>query len=139
MCTAFVVSTQAHRETYVGKSRWADEVVKPRQGFRIGASHDLAETGISLGERLTAYVDPLLGAEAVEHFVVERDECGEELAAGPGVARVVFGGEAAFGEVDGDAVGAGGEASADIFLTLFDEVGFEGGLGVVWDGGGEGV
>ena len=88
---------------------------------------------------MDANVDPLLGAEAVQDFVVEGDECVEELTARPGVARVVFRREPAFGEVDGDAVGAGVETAADIFFAFVDEVGFEGGLGVVGDGGGEWV
>ena len=60
--------------------------------------------------------------EAVDHAVVEVDELLEHVLAGPGVARVVLVREAALGEVDRDAHGAGVEALADVLLDLVAEV-----------------
>ena len=65
---------------------------------------------------------PLLGREAIDHAVVERDELVEHVLVRPGVARVVLVGEPALGEVDRDAHGAGVEALADVLLDLVAEV-----------------
>lgn len=60
--------------------------------------------GVAVTTRASVDTDALalFGGEAVEHFIVEVDESVEELGAGPGVARVVLGGEAAFCEVDAE-------------------------------------
>ena len=62
------------------------------------------------------------GAEAIDHAVVEVDELLEHVLVGPGVARVVLVREPALGEVDRDALGAGGECLADVLLDLVAEV-----------------
>ena len=74
---------------------------------------------------MDADVDPLLGAEAVDHAVVEVDELLEHVLVRPGVARVVLVRQPALGEVDRDAHGARVEAPADVLLDLVAEVGEE--------------
>ena len=60
---------------------------------------------VTAGAGVDADVAAFFGAEAVEDFVVEVDEGVEKFGACPGVAGVVFGGEATFGEVDADGKG----------------------------------
>ena len=83
--------------------------------------------GVAVAARagVDADVDPLLGAEAVDHAVVEVDELLEHVLVGPGVAAVVLVREPALGEVDRHAHGAGVEAPADVLLDLVAEVGEE--------------
>ena len=57
---------------------------------------------VTAGAGVDADVLALFGREAVKDFVVEINEGVEEFGAGPGVARVVFGGEATFCEVDAE-------------------------------------
>src|SRR5215208_3708884 len=54
--------------------------------------------------------------------VVEVDELLEHVLVGPGVAEVVLVREPALGEVDRDALGAGGERLADVLLDLVAQV-----------------
>jgi hypothetical protein len=79
------------------------------------AVHGIA---VAAGTGVDSYIFAFVRGEAVEDFVVEVDEGVEQFGAGPGVAGVVLGGEASFGEVDADAFGAGGEGSADVFFAL---------------------
>ena len=63
----------------------------------VEAVHGVA---VAAGTGVDADVLPLFCRKTVEDLVVEVDEGVEKFGIGPGVAGVVFGGEAAFRKVD---------------------------------------
>ena len=63
----------------------------------------------------------LLGSEAIEHLVVERDKTAQQAT-----RRIKLEREAALGKVDLDRVRSGVERAANVGLGLIDEVGDEG-------------
>ena len=92
------------------------------QQLLVGDFLGVHRVAVAAGAGVDADVDALLGAEAVDHAVVEVDELLEHVLVRPGVARVVLVRQPAFGEVDRDAHRAGVEALADVLLDLVAEV-----------------
>ena len=85
----------------------------------VGAVHRVA---VAARAGVDADLRSLLGAESGQHPVVELDKVRQHAPAGPRVAGICPGGQAALGEVDGHSRRASGECLPDVLLALVDEV-----------------
>jgi hypothetical protein len=96
----------------------------------IGAVSGIAVTSWT---SVNAYVYSFFGREAIQDFVVDVNECLQELSASPRVLGIVSSCEAAFSKIYRNSLSPSVEAFANVLLAFVDQVLNELVLGVAFD------